>query len=114
MNLSSLLTEAKSAAGRFIPGAAPPPVPFPASEPGGFSAPGIYLVVLFCLVLAAIWIAGGLFGLPSAQWFVEHGQLGAAAVLGTLIVPLLSYRSYNKHVAADVAKAAIAAGDPKS
>jgi hypothetical protein len=80
-----------------------------ASEPGGASAPLIWLVILLVLILAAIWVAAGLFGLPSAQWFCDKALNSAAAVLGVLVPSLLAYRSMNKATAAKVAIAAQAA-----
>lgn len=103
MNLSSLLTEAKSAAGRFIPGAVPAPVPFPASEPGGASAPLIWLVVYFCVIQGALWVAAGFFDLQSAQRFCRDSWQGVAAILAILIPALCAYRVLNKRTAAHVA-----------
>jgi len=80
-----------------------------ASEPGGFSAPGIWLVVLFSLIVAAAWIADAFFGLPSAVQFCERAWQGVAAVLGILVPSLVAYRSYNKHTAAKVAVAKVQA-----
>jgi hypothetical protein len=109
MNLGWLSTST-SAVRALLPGAPVTPGSLPASpgafqasEPGGASAPLIWLVVLFCAELLAIWASAALFGVESAQRFCEKSWGGVTGVLGVLVPALLAYRSFNKHVAAKVA-----------
>jgi len=80
------------------------PAAFVASEPGGASAPLIWIVVVLCSELIFIVACAALAGLKSAQWFCEPSRLLAfSSLLGVLVPSLCAYRSFNKHVAAKVA-----------
>lgn len=92
---------------------APAAVPFPASNPasaGGASSPLLWLAVGLVILFGVIVAAAALFGLPSAERFMSNAtaQTAIVAIMVPLIGLLLSYRSFNKNVAAKVAIAAAA------
>jgi hypothetical protein len=106
MTLPSWLSDAGATARRFLPsgdGGAQQPAAFVASEPGGASAPLIWIVIMFCVELAVI-VALAAAGWKPAQWFCEPSRLLAfSSLLGVLVPSLVAYRSFNKHTAAKVA-----------